>query len=185
MSPIEIFLVAVGLALDAFAVSVGAGAAGFLKHRRPVFRLAFHFGLFQAFMPLLGWYLGRGLVAWVAAIDHWIAFGLLVIIGLRMIRSGFDSDQRFTRDPSRGYSLILLSLATSIDALAVGLSLAMLEIEIALPCVVIGVVTCALAILGGILGDRLRAVLGKRMEIVGGLILIGIGLRILIEQLSR
>ena len=183
MSFIEITLIALGLALDAFAVSVGAGAGGYMNGPRPVLRLAFHFGLFQALMPLAGWFLGRGLAGWLAAVDHWIAFGLLAFVGGRMVISGLSSGAKLARDPSRGGSLIMLSLATSIDAFAVGLSLALLDIAIATPCIVIGLITMGLSMIGAHLGARLRSAVGQRMEVVGGIILVGIGVRILIEHL--
>ncbi len=184
MSALEVLVIAVGLALDATAVSICAGSAGFMSRPRSVLRLSFHFGLFQAVMPLAGWLLGRGVAGWMTAVDHWIAFGLLAFIGIRMVRSGLSPDGVVSCDPSRGSSLIMLSVATSIDAFAVGLSLALLDVSILYPCIVIGVVTMALSIAGAGLGHRLRAGIGPRMEIVGGLLLIGIGLRILIDHLG-
>lgn len=185
MSGLEVLLIAVGLALDATAVSIAAGSAGYMSRPRPVLRLAFHFGLFQALMPVAGWVLGRGVAGWMTAVDHWIAFGLLAFIGIRMVRSGLSPDRAVPRDPSRGGSLVMLSIATSIDAFAVGLSLALLDAGILFPCIVIGVVTMALSIAGAGLGHRLRAGLGPRMEIAGGLLLIGIGLKILIDHLGE
>ncbi|MBT4504763.1 MAG: manganese efflux pump [Gemmatimonadetes bacterium] len=183
MAIIEIFAIAIGLALDAAAVSIGAAAGGFADNRRAVFRLAFHFGLFQAFMPFIGWLLGVQLAGWFAAWDHWIAFVLLSFVGGRMIRSGFDASDDFQRDPSRGSMLVLLSFATSVDALAVGFSLAMLNVQILLPCLVIGFVTAGLS-LGGIrIGSSLSGRFGKRMEIFGGFLLLAIGLRILVTHL--
>ena len=183
MGLLEIMIVAIGLALDSFAVALSASAAGFAADRRAAFRLAFHFALFQAIMPLLGWLLGFQVAGWVAVIDHWIAFALLAFIGGRMIRSSRMVDKRLDFDPSRGHMLILLSVATSIDALVVGFSLAMLGVGILTPCVVIGLVTAALAMLAISLGARLGIRFGKRMEMLGGLMLIGIGLRILLDHL--
>ncbi len=184
MSFLEIFLVAVGLAMDAFAVSLGAGAAGRSRGGRAAFRLGFHFGLFQGVMPALGWLAGRRLVDSIAAVDHWVAFGLLAFVAVRMLRSGLGpEDAADGDDPSRGVSLVLLSVATSIDALAVGLGLAMLRVEIWYPCVVIGVVTAILSAAGLRLGVRLGRRFGPRMEVVGGLILLGIGVKILADHL--
>src|SRR5512139_3125848 len=125
MSLPEILLVAVGLAMDAFAVSLGIGTTRFANSARPRFRLAWHFGLFQALMPTLGWLVGMGVAHFIAAFDHWIALGLLAFVGVRMIRSGSSADvESHQTDPSRGGTLVLLSVAVSIDAFAVGLSLA-------------------------------------------------------------
>lgn len=184
MTGIETFLLALALAMDAFAVALGASTilpAG----RRPVFRLAFHFGLFQALMPVLGWLAGRQLAVLIAAFDHWVAFALLTWIGVRMLRAGLAGDGAAAaiRDPSRGWSLLTLSVAVSLDALAVGFSLALLDEEIWQPVAVIGLVTGLLSWLGVSLGRRLGQAWGPRMERVGGLILILIGLRILVGHL--
>ena len=185
MGFIEILMVAVGLAMDAFAVSLGAGTSGLAVGPRAAFRLSFHFGLFQFMMPAIGWFLGVRVAPVIESIDHWIAFGLLAFVGARMIHAGFDPEgQTYTSDPSRGMTLVMLSVATSIDALAIGLTLAMLQVRIWYPSVVIGVVTGGLSLVGLRLGSRLGARFGKRMEIAGGLILVLIGLRILISHLT-
>jgi putative Mn2+ efflux pump MntP len=184
MTFIEIFMLAMGLAMDSFSVSLSAGASGYAMDPRSCVRLAFHLGLFQFLMPILGWYLGASVAHIIAAFDHWIAFFLLAFVGGRMIREGLsDSVNPFTANPSRGLTLVLLSVATSIDALAVGMSLAMLRISIWYPSVVIGVVTGVISLGGVPLGTKLGQKLGKRMGIVGGLILCFIGLRILITHL--
>jgi len=185
MSFPEILLIAIGLSMDAFAVSLGASAAQRDMGGRAAFRLSFHFGLFQFMMPVLGWALGATVVAYVAAFDHWIAFGLLSIVGVRMIRAGFDHEVTAWRgDPSRGWTLVMLSVATSIDALAVGLTLAMLGTAIWYPSVIIGLVAGGLSFMGIRLGSRLGRTFGKRMEIAGGALLLGIGLRILYLHLG-
>lgn len=184
MTILDSILMAIGLAMDACAVSVGAGASGRSPGRRATFRLSFHFGLFQFLMPIVGWFVGSFIADRIAAVDHWIAFSLLAFIGIRMIRAGMHPDSTTRRtDPSKGWSLILLSIATSIDALAVGFSLAMLQIDIWQPAVIIGLVTAAMSIAGLRLGQRLGVRLGSRMEIYGGIILILVGLRILAEHL--
>ena len=184
MSLLDVLMIAVGLAMDAFAVSLGAGASGQAVGGRAEFRLSFHFGLFQFLMPVAGWFLGVRIAALLASVDHWIAFGLLVFVGARMIRSGFDKDGKaYTSDPSRGLTLVLLATATSIDALAIGLSLGMLRVRIWYPSVVIGVVTGGLSLLGIRLGARLGTRFGKPMEIAGGAILSLLGLRILLAHL--
>lgn len=185
MSALEILALAVALAMDAFAVSLAAAAVGFAEGGRARFRLAFHFGLFQGLMPVLGWALGRTVVAQIEAVDHWIAFGLLAFIAWRMIRAGLNpDDETMHRDPSRGLTLVLLSTATSIDALAVGLSLAALQVEVILPSLVIGVVTSALCLVAIVGGRRLGRKLGDRAQILGGCLLLLIALKILVEHLS-
>lgn len=176
--------IAVALAMDALAVALAAGLALPVLTGRHLFRLGFHFGLFQALMPVLGWLAGMTVQQWISAYTHWVAFGLLSFIGVKMIREACqereDGAQRL--DPTRGLTLVMLSLATSIDALAVGLSLAMLKIEIWLPAVVIGVVCGVLTVAGMFLGRRIGTRWGPRVEIVGGLTLIVIGVKILLEQ---
>ena len=184
MSVVEILLLAVGLALDAFAVSLGVGAARMATSRRSIFRLSFHFGLFQFLLPVLGWAAGRTIAELIVAWDHWLAFGLLAFIGARMIRSGLDPDaEPFPSDPSKGMTMVMLSVAVSIDAFAVGLSLAFLNINIWTPSAVIGVVTSGISLLGLWLGARLGLRFGKKMEIVGGMVLVGIGVKVLVEHL--
>ncbi len=184
MDLIEIIVIAIGLAMDASAVSLVAAASGFAKDSRSTFRLAFHFGLFQFFMPVIGWLLGVSFVSYFSAFDHWIAFGLLSFVGGRMILSGLDPNMESgSKDPSRGFTLVMLSVATSIDALAIGLSLAMLDVNIWYPSVIIGIITAFLAFLSIMIGRKIDALIGKRMEIFGGVILIIIGIRILITHL--
>ena len=184
MSFVGILFIALGLAMDAFAVCLGAGTTPHINGPRPVFRLAFHFGLFQALMPLLGWLVGSTVSAWIAPFDHWIAFALLGFVGVRMVRSGLDSEgESHMTDPSRGATLIMLSVATSIDAFAVGLSLAVLHVGIIYPAIVIGLVAGGMSLLGLALGSRLGQVFGKRMEIIGGLILIAIGAQVVISHM--
>jgi len=177
-------MIALGLAMDAFAVSLGVGATQYAHGYRPAFRLAFHFGLFQMLMPVLGWLAGKTVVEKIASVDHWTAFGLLVFVGGRMIHAGFSQGESpHIQDPSRGLTLLVLCVATSIDALAVGLSLAMLKVEILYPVLVIGVITASLSVVGIRAGKRLGTIFGKRMEVFGGLVLIAIGVRIVVEHL--
>jgi manganese efflux pump family protein len=185
MDLVTIFLLAVVLGLDAFAVALTAGATLAPLHKRQVFRLSFHFGLFQFLMPVLGWLAGEQVASVVGMVDHWIALVLLAAIGGRMIRGSFaKEEQRAQTDMTRGVSLVSLSVATSIDAFAVGLSLAVLDISVWFPCAIIGVVAAAMTLIGMSLGRRWSARVGKRMELVGGIILIAIGIRILIEHLG-
>lgn len=185
MDNLSFALIALGLAMDVFAVSLGIGSAGQARTPRPVFRLSFHFGLFQALMTLVGWGAGYEISRVIAGIDHWLAMAFLTIVGIRMIRSGVNPrEQTRSDDPTRGMSLVMLSLATSIDAAAVGLSLALLEVDILRSALVIGLVSAALGLAGSLLGGRLAKTFGKRMEILGGILLIGIGLRVLLAHLT-
>jgi putative Mn2+ efflux pump MntP len=178
-------VIACGLAMDATAVCLGAGAAGRVRDRRAAFRLVFHFGLFQMLMPVLGWLVGRGLVGILRHVDHWLAFALLAVVGGRMIVAGLRpaAGDEPRGDPTRGWPLVALSVATSIDALAVGLGLAVLDVAIWLPCLLIGVITAAMSWGGLALGGVLHARWGSRMEVGGGALLILIGLQILVSHL--
>jgi len=149
-----------------------------------VFRLSFHFGLFQALMPVIGWLAGRSVQEYIIDYDHWIAFVLLALIGGHMIYAALnpDHEKKASGDPTRGLSLVVLSVATSIDALAVGLSLAMLEISVWRPALVIGLVAGIFTIVGLYLGRRISDIWGSRVELLGGSILILIGVRIVIEH---
>jgi manganese efflux pump family protein len=176
--------IAVGLAMDAFAVSLGVGTSGLANDFKAKFRLAFHFGLFQTLMTLIGWFVGSTVANLINGIDHWIAFALLGYVGINMISSGFDKDKEcFEKDPSRGKTLLMLCVATSLDALAVGLSMALIKTPILLPSIIIGVVTLALSAFGLLAGAKLGSRFGKRMEVVGGIILVFIGIRVVVTHL--
>jgi manganese efflux pump family protein len=179
--------IACALAMDAFAVAVVTGLTLNPLTNRHVFRLSFHFGLFQAFMPIIGWAAGKAVYRYIAEFDHWVAFGLLAFIGTRMIWGAVQSDRQQSKlgnDPTSGWTLVLLSVATSIDALAVGLSLAMIGSTILVPVIVIGLVAAAFTAAGMLLGRRIGSLWGKRVEAMGGVILIAIGIKILVEHLS-
>jgi len=183
MELLTITLISIGLAMDALAVSLGIGTAGQISTRRGKARLAVHFGIFQAGMTALGWLAGETIVKYVEGFDHWIAFGLLCYVGFNLIRSGFSKDrQAFEQDPSTGKILVLLSFATSIDAFAVGLTIALLNVSVVLSVAMIGFVAMLLSALGLFAGIRLGETFGKRMEIIGGLILLGIGIRVVITH---
>ena len=184
MNLFEVILIALSMAMDAFAVCLSAGAHELTSGPRPTFRLAFHFGLFQFLMPVLGWFAGATIERYITAYDHWIGFGLLAFVGGRMIISGFNPEADAQKnDPSRGLTLVLLSIAVSIDALAVGLSLGIVGVTIWAPAVIIGVITGLVSWLGLSLGKKLGEKFGKRMEIVGGIVLVLIGIRILLAHL--
>jgi manganese efflux pump family protein len=140
--------------------------------------------LFQFFMPVLGWFIGSNIVRIFSAVDHWIVLGLLGFIGYRMIRSGLNQkEDTFKGDPSSGWTLVFLSVATSIDAFAVGITLAMMHVSILYPSACIGIITATLSLIGLLIGHRLGERFGKRMEILGGVILIAIGLRVLVSHM--
>jgi putative Mn2+ efflux pump MntP len=177
-------IISIGLAMDAFAVSLCVGTNGAAMEKRSVLRLAFHFGLFQGLMTFLGWLAGSTISRWIAQFDHWIAFGLLLMVGVNMIRSGFNQNtESYKTNPTKGSLMVMLSVATSIDALAVGLSLALLNTSILQAALLIGIITFGLSLGGLMAGFRLGAKFGKKMEILGGSILIGIGIRILLTHL--
>ena len=184
MSFISIFLIALALSMDAFSVAIALGAAGRQHSRLAAFRLAAAFGLFQFFMPILGWLLGRTVVSYIADYDHWVAFGLLAIVGIRMIKEYFDRDDKERlKDPTKGWPLLVLSIATSIDALAVGVSFAFFDVNIYYAGAVIGMVCFAITAAGMVFGKALSRVLGKKAVLVGGLVLIGIGIKIVVEHM--
>lgn len=183
MSFFEIFFIALSMAMDAFAVSLGVAAARQCEGPRPTFRLSFHFGLFQFLLPVIGWFAGMTVEHYIQSFDHWLAFGLLAFVGGRMILAGFRTEEESRKnDPSRGWNMILLSVTVSIDALAIGLSLALINVDIWYPAVVIGIVTGLMSLIGLRLGSKLGEKFGKRMEIIGGLVLILIGVRIVISH---
>ena len=184
MQFITITLISIGLAMDALALSLGIGTTGQIPTLRGKIRLAAHFGIFQAGMTALGWLAGETFVRYVQEFDHWLAFILLGYVGVRLIHAGLAPDEKaFEKDPSTGATLVILSLATSIDAFAVSLSIVFLKIPIFLSVVMIGMVALLLSATGLFAGVRLGERFGKRMEIIGGLILNGIGIRILITHL--
>lgn len=176
---------ALALAMDAFAVAVSVSATMAPMTRRQMFRLSWHFGLFQALMPCVGWAGGAVVARHLAAVDHWIAFGVLFILGSRMIASGFSRDgDKGDIDPTRGWSLVLLSVATSVDALAVGLSLGLMGVAIWVPAALIGIVTLGLTLIGMLIGHRVGRRLGRWASVGGGIVLMMIGTRILVQHLG-
>ena len=182
---ITLLLVALGLSADCFAVALGVSMSSTDGGRWRWLQTSLSFGFFQALMPVIGWLLGRTVIDLIGAYDHWVAFGLLAFVGGKMLWESFHSDEG--RDESVGRSslvtLLTLSFATSIDALAVGLSFAFVQVDIVQASVIIGVVAFLVTGLGFLIGRRAGALLGRRAEAVGGLVLIGIGLRILLTHL--
>lgn len=187
MSFITILGIAVALAMDAFAVSIAVGISLKKVSARQTFRLSWHFGLFQAMMPIIGWWLGSAIRTVVEQYAPWIAFLLLAAVGTNMLREAlqFDHDSDEPRkDSTKGLTMVMLSVATSIDALAVGFSMSMLQISIATPAVIIGIVAAVFTITGMHLGKKVASFkrLSTYAEVLGGLVLLGIGVNILREH---
>ena len=181
---LSIILVAVGLAMDAFAVSITSGITIKTLRINHAVKIAVFFGLFQAVMPVIGWLAGISLKDLISGVDHWIAFGLLSLIGCKMIyESTKIASNKKEINPLNVYVLLILSVATSIDALAIGVSFAFLKIAIITPVIIIGIVTFLLSFLGVFVGNRFGHLFESKFELAGGLILIGIGIKILVEHL--
>jgi len=179
-----ILIIAVGLGMDAFSVAIGIGAASRTFSMGSALRLSFHFGIFQFLMPVAGWFSGMTIADMIANYDHWIAFVLLAYVGGKMVMESFRQEEKIHKtDPTKGWSLAMLSVATSIDALAVGLSFAFLKLPIFFPSIIIGIVAFIMTMAGMIFGKKLGRVMGKKVEIIGGFILIAIGVKILIEHM--
>lgn len=205
---LTVFFIAIGLAMDAFAVSVSTGCAARTMRVRHALRMALFFGAFQAGMPVIGWLSGLSVRAHIAHIDHWIAFALLAAIGIKMIyearilrdvestttttrpvRDAWpgadDLDMMSVPAPHSLYTLLMLALATSIDALVVGMSLSLLEVGIVMPALVIGLVTFVLSLAGVYIGKSIGHLFENKIEVFGGIVLIAIGLKILIQGLCE
>jgi len=184
MHMITIVFIALGLAMDALAVSIASGTA--IRHltANGALKIAVFFGSFQAIMPLIGWSAGLGLINLISGVDHWIAFAILSFIGCKMIYESrkIELKERKT-NPLNTSVLLILSVATSIDALAVGVSFAFLKVFIVTPIIVIGIVTFLLSFIGVFAGDRYGHLFENKIEIIGGITLIGIGIKILLEHL--
>jgi len=184
VSLLELVMIALALAVDAFTVGVAIGL--FRRSARERFRLSFHFGLFQALMPLVGALAGAALERWVAAWDHWVAFALLAVIGGRMVVQSVRGGEApaAAGDPTRGLKLVGLSVAVSIDALAVGFTLGLEEVSIPLAVSLIGVTAAALTLVGMVIAGGFAARIGRRAEIGAGVALVAIGVKIVLEHLG-
>lgn len=182
---LSILLIAIGLSADCFAVALSVGISDKNLSWLQKFRVSFSFGLFQSLMLVLGWLAGRTIVDFIADYDHWVAFVLLAIVSGRMFWEAFhpEHDQEKEVDVTRGFILLALSIATSIDSLAVGLSFAFLEVNIVLASPTIGLVTFTVTTIGFILGKRAGKLIGKRAEAIGALILLAIAIRILLSHI--
>lgn len=179
----ELFLIAVGLSMDAFAVSVCKGLSVQRLEKKQIVLAGLYFGGFQALMPVLGYIVGSRFEALIVSVDHWIAFGLLAFIGLNMIKEAFDEDEELNDDFSVK-TMTLLAVATSIDALAVGVTFAFLRVNIVSAAALIGLTTFCLSALGVCIGHKFGARYKKSAELAGGVILILMGTKILLEHLG-
>jgi putative Mn2+ efflux pump MntP len=184
MGYVTIIVIAVGLAMDAFVVSIISGSAYKQLHVRHALRIALFFGGFQAVMPLIGYLAGLTLREYMASCDHWIAFGLLAAVGIKMIYESFKiKSVEENLDPSNIFVLLVLSVATSIDALAIGITFSLFTSSIAAAVIIIGVITFALSYIGVFIGKRFGHFFENKIEALGGVILIGIGIKILLEHI--
>ncbi|MDW8023457.1 MAG: manganese efflux pump MntP family protein, partial [Nitrososphaerota archaeon] len=184
LDAVTLLAAALSLAMDAFSVSVAYAIAARGNILSNALKMAFAFGSFQAFMPPLGWTAGTTMLNLISGIDHWLAFSLLLLVGCRMI---YESKKPETKMKEKNLSLctlFILAIATSIDALAVGISFAFLKIPITHPIIVIGTVTFALSLIGAAVGDKIKGLWADKIQIAGGIILIAIGVKILIEHLA-
>ena len=188
MSIFEIILIRIGLAMDAFGVSIGKGLTMPVGENGRKVTLAFLFGLFQFLMPLIGWLIGRQLIDVIDDWDHWIIFGLLGYLGIAMIREGLSDDDDEDDDDDKQFlgvwEMMMLSVATSLDAMAVGLTFAFLPINVWEASTMIGVITFGISLVGVYFGKFMGRFVGKYADIVGGGVLILIGTKILLQHLG-
>ena len=191
MNFLTVIGIAFGLSLDAFTVALTNSMVIKDLHFKHGFRMAVFFGFFQFGMPIIGWAAGMTFSGYIESIDHWIAFALLAFVGGRMIRNGlqkkrieaYHSDDE-KKDCRNLLTLFLLSIATSIDALAIGLSFAMINVEIVLPSIMIGIITFMVSMIGYGIGKKIGKIVKIELDILGGIVLLGIGIKILVEHLS-
>ena len=184
MELFEIIAIGIGLAMDAFAVSICKGLSMKKIDWKKAIIIALYFGIFQALMPVLGYFLGSTFSSFVQSVDHWIAFILLAIIGGNMIKDSTDDEVEKRNDKVDVKTMLLLAIATSIDALAVGVTFAFFEVNLLLSISIIGIITFVLSFLGVIIGNKFGDKFQNRAELVGGIVLIIIGLKILLEHLG-
>lgn len=184
MELLTIIIIGLALAMDAFAVSVATGAGYRQLKIRHAIRMALFFGGFQAMMPLVGWLAGMTFREKIRACDHWVAFGILLVIGARMIYESFKIDRAANpANPANLAVLLTLAVATSIDALAVGITLSLITDSVAAAVIIIGLITFTLSWLGCFIGKRIGHLFENKIEIIGGCILIAIGIKILVEHI--
>lgn len=184
MGAIEILLISIGLAMDAFAVSVCKGLAMKKMSWKKAIIIGLYFGAFQAIMPTIGFFLGTTFERFITNVDHWIAFILLVGIGINMVKEAFDKESENRNDDVDVKTMLVLSIATSIDALAIGITFACLKIHIVMSVITIGLITFIISVIGVKIGNRFGDKYEKKAEIMGGVILILLGIKILLEHLE-
>lgn len=184
MGVLELLLLSIGLAMDAFAVSICKGISMRKMNWKKAIIIGLYFGGFQALMPTLGYFLGTAFQSLITSVDHWIAFVLLGIIGGEMIKESFEKDSENQNDDVSFKTMIILAIATSIDALAVGITFAFLNVNLGLAVSLIGIITFILAVAGTKIGNRFGDKYEKKAEFVGGVILILLGVKILLEHLN-
>ena len=184
MELFEIVVIGIGLAMDAFAVSVCKGLSMKKMNWKKAVIIALYFGIFQAIMPIIGYFLGNTFSSFIENIDHWLSFILLSAIGINMIKNSFDSEEDKRNDNIDIKTMLLLSIATSIDALAIGITFAFFKINLLFSIIIIGLITFILSIFGVKIGNKFGDKFQNKAEIIGGFILIVIGLKILLEHLK-
>lgn len=184
MRLLELLLVAIGLAMDAFAVSVCKGLSMKKLNIKKAIIIGLYFGAFQGMMPVVGYFLGTSFENLVTKVDHWIAFILLGFIGLNMLREAFDKKEEEGNDKVDFKTMVVLAVATSIDALAIGITFAFLNVNLLLSAFLIGIITLLLSIMGVIIGNKFGSKYEKKAETIGGIILILMGIKILLEHLN-
>lgn len=184
MGILEILLIAIGLAMDAFAVSICKGLSMKEMQWKKAIIIGLYFGIFQGGMPVIGYLLGTSFESLVTKIDHWIAFVLLVFIGLNMLKEGFSKEKEKLNDDISFKNMVVLAIATSIDALTVGITFAFLDVNIILSALIIGIVTFIACVIGVKIGNKFGDRYEQKAELAGGLILIVMGIKILLEHLN-
>ena len=184
MGALEILLIAIGLAMDAFAVSICKGLSMKKMSWKKAIIVGLYFGIFQALMPVMGYFLGATFESLVTQIDHWIAFALLTFIGINMLKEAFAKNEENQNDSVEFKTMVVLAIATSIDALAIGITFAFLQVNMILATLIIGIVTFAICVIGVKIGNKFGDKYERKAETVGGLILILMGIKILLEHLG-
>lgn len=184
MAFITLIIIAVGLSMDALAISIVSGSTYKQLHIKHALRIAFFFGSFQAFMPLIGYLAGQSLDKYISSYDHWVAFAILSAVGAKMIYESFKiKTAKSNFDPTNITMLFVLSLATSIDALAIGITLSILNISVVTAAAIIGLITFLISYIGVFIGKKFGHFFENKIEAVGGVVLIVLGIKILLQHL--
>ena len=184
MGILELLLIAIGLAMDAFAVSICKGLAMKKMNWKKAIIVGLYFGIFQALMPVIGYFLGTTFESLVTKVDHWIAFILLAFIGGKMLKEAFDNNSEGYNDSVNFKTMVVLAIATSIDALAIGITFAFFDVNIVLAVSIIGIITFIISVLGVKIGNRFGDKYQNKAQLMGGIILVLLGFKILLEHLE-